>query len=63
MITYDRDDNDNRITEKVFSFKGLSTDSKPTETHDDKKILNGSTFLEMDTQDLKFYDESGKRWV
>jgi len=46
-----------------FSFKGLSTDAKPTETHMDLPIANGSSFMEIDTKELKYYDEAGKSWV
>ena len=46
-----------------FAFKGLSSDVKPTEAKDGIEIRNGSSFLEMDTKDLKFYDVAGKAWV
>ena len=46
-----------------FSFSGLSSDTKPTESYKHMPIANGSTFLEMDTQELKFYDGEGKAWV
>lgn len=46
-----------------FSFKGLQSDTKPTETFDGMTIKNGSSFLEMDTKELKFYDAAGKAWV
>lgn len=46
-----------------FSFKGLSTDDKPTNTYKDMKIANGSTFFEMDTKTVKFYDEENNAWV
>lgn len=46
-----------------FSFKGLSTDTKPTETHEGVIIKNGSSFLEIDTKELKFYDAGSGTWV
>lgn len=47
----------------TFEFKGLSSDTKPTGTWDGTEIKNGSSFFEMDTQDVKFYDESSNVWV
>ena len=41
---------------------GLSGDEKPT-TINSGKILNGSIFIEMDTQDIYFYDEENSEWV
>lgn len=58
MITIAKDD-----TTEELSFKGLSTDTKPTVTYDDLKITNGSTFFEMDTQEVYFYDEEGSDWL
>lgn len=50
-----------------ISFSGLSTDEKPTKTYEYKgKVLgiaNGSSFFEMNTKSLKFYDESSDTWV
>ena len=46
-----------------FSLSGKSTDSKPTSTFDGKKIANGSTFLEIDTKEVKFYDADTDTWV
>ena len=51
------------IDEEVFSFKGLSTDSKPTGEYMGKTIANGSSFFELDTQDIKFYDADSQSWV
>lgn len=36
---------------------GLSTDAKPT-----TGIANGSTFIEMDTSKLYFFDEASGTW-
>ncbi len=46
-----------------ISFKGLSTDNKPTVKYNNVPIANGSTFIEMDTMKLSFYDEEGKQWL
>ena len=58
MITLDKTD-----LRQTLPFKGLSTDTKPTEYFDSLKITNGSTFFEMDTQDVYFYDESTESWL
>ena len=42
---------------------GLSTDTKPTGTFAGKAIANGSSFFEMDTQNVKFYDAENDAWV
>ena len=46
-----------------FEFKGLSTDTKPTGTYNDTVIENGSSFFEMNTQTVKFYNETTESWV
>lgn len=46
-----------------FSFQGLSTDTKPTETYGEEKIRNGSTFYEIDTATLFMYDEENDQWI
>lgn len=48
--------------ENTFSFKGLSTDTKPTEVFQGLEIPNGSSFLEIDTQVMVFYDAENKTW-
>lgn len=40
---------------------GKSTDTKPVEI-DDKKIDNGSTYIEMDTGKIFFYDLEDQEW-
>ena len=50
-------------TNAEFSFKGLSTDTKPTGSHDGQTIANGSTFFEMDTQEVYFYDGDSSDWL
>ena len=51
MVTLDKSD-----VNEPLSFKGLSTDTKPTVKFNSLPILNGSTFFEMDTQEVYFYD-------
>lgn len=46
-----------------FSFTGLSTDTKPVTKYDHKKIANGSTFFEMDNQNVVFYDAESGAWL
>lgn len=58
MITLNKDD-----TGVELSFKGLSTDSKPTVKYGDIPITNGSTFFEMDTQEVYFYDGGSDSWL
>lgn len=58
MITLVKDDTTNEL-----SFKGLSTDTKPSVKYDDLKIINGSTFFEMDTQQVFFYDGDTDDWL
>lgn len=45
-----------------FAFKGASTDTKPTGVCDNMTIANGSTFFEMDTQEVYFYDGANSDW-
>ncbi len=42
--------------------RGLSTDEKPTEVND-KKIANGSIFIEIDTGKLFLYDLENETWM
>lgn len=58
MITLDKSD-----VNEPLSFKGLSTDSKPTVKFDSLPILNGSSFFEMDTQEVYFYDGATDSWL
>ena len=61
MITYGK--KIQTTTAFEFDFKGMSSDTKPTETYEGSKIGNGSTFMELDTKTLFYYDEAGKQWV
>ena len=47
---------------EVFSFAGLSTDTKPTGTYGGTKIGHGSVFFEMNTSDAYMYDEANSVW-
>lgn len=38
-------------------FRGLSTDTKPTE-----HVNNGDIFIEMDTSSIYFYDKTNEVW-
>lgn len=58
MVTLDKSD-----VNEPLSFKGLSTDTKPTVKINDVAIKNGSTFFEMDTQDVYFYDGATDTWL
>lgn len=46
-----------------FSLCGKSSDTKPTVKYMGTKIDNGSTFFEIDTQKVKFYDADANRWI
>ena len=41
--------------------RGLSTDTKPTE-YNNRKIDNGSVFIEIDTGKLYFFDYESQEW-
>lgn len=58
MVTLDKSD-----VNEPLSFRGLSTDTKPKVKYGDLKILNGSSFLEMDTQLVFFYDGAADDWL
>lgn len=58
MVTLSKDDTTNEL-----SFKGLSTDTKPTVNYNSLKITNGSSFFQMDTQEVYFYDEATESWL
>lgn len=48
-------------TKITVELRGLSTDTKPTEING-KTIDNGSTFIEMDTGKIFFYDLENEEW-
>ncbi len=45
-------------TTRSTEFRGLSTDTKPTDN-----VPNGSTYLEMDTSKVFGFDEEHKVWI
>lgn len=47
----------------TLSLVGLSTDEKPVDTIQGLAITNGSTFFEMDTKTVKFFDEENRVWI
>ena len=47
----------------LLEIVGLSSDNKPIKTTGDYYIMNGSTFLEMDTGVVYFYDEEAQQWI
>lgn len=61
MITVKYNDIGNGKVE--MAFKGLSTDTKPTVSYNFQKIVNGSSFFEIDTQNLVFYDGETDSWL
>lgn len=58
MVTLDKEH-----VGKELPLKGKSTDTKPKVTFEGLKITNGSSFFEMDTQDVYFYDEEIEDWL
>lgn len=64
MITiYDTKNNkfEQEETFIIVELRGLSTDTKPTEING-KTINNGSTFIEIDTGKIYFYDLENTEW-
>lgn len=51
-----------RLNVISFEFRGLSDDDKPVNTYNGTKIANGSVFIEIDTEDIYFYDEENSEW-
>lgn len=45
----------------VGEFYGLSTDEKP-EIFEENYVDNGSVFVEIDTQNIAFYDLENETW-
>lgn len=46
----------------VYEFYGKSTDTKPT-IAEYPDMANGSTFMEMNTKTLYFYDADSDNWI
>lgn len=64
MITIHKQENvKDRLDKIFFEFRGLSTDEKPIATYGGANIANGSIFIEIDTEDILFYDEANSTWV
>lgn len=64
MITIQKIENKRTVGENEainVELRGLSTDTKPTEIND-KKIDNGSLFIEIDTGAMFFYDLENEQW-
>lgn len=64
MITIQKIENKRTLDgEEVISveLRGLSTDTKPTEVAQ-KKVDNGSLFIEIDTGKMFFYDLENEQW-
>lgn len=60
MITYTGVANTD--TSHLYKFRGLSTDTKPT-IEDYPEMSNGSSFFEIDTFDIYFYDKENGDWL
>ena len=46
-----------------MEFRAKSTDIKPIGTYEGEPIPNGSVYLEMDTQNVYFYDGETDEWI
>lgn len=46
-----------------FELMGKSSDTKPTKIYSGMAIDNGSSFFEIDTQAVKFYDVDTESWI
>lgn len=50
----------------IVEFRGLSSDTKPTVIKDnkgiEKKVDNGSVFIEIDTGDVYIYNLTNQEW-
>lgn len=55
--------NDNRYNRNNNILYGLSTDNKPTDSFEGIPLKNGMKFIEMDTKNTLYYDESTGSWV
>lgn len=56
MVTLDKVGG--QFTTNCAEFKGLSTDTKPTDN-----VPNGSTFYEMNTGKIFMFDEENETWI
>lgn len=60
MVTATRAEGNNEIA--TFSFKGLSTDTRPVGKWEETEIKNGSSYLTIDTHQIEFYDAESQTW-
>lgn len=64
MVTIYKNDNIKNTEDGQTTYaelRGMSTDTKPT-TIGNKKIGNGSVFIEIDTQKILFFDAENEAW-
>lgn len=64
MVTIYKNDNikNTEDGQTIYAeLRGMSTDTKPT-TIGNKKIGNGSVFVEIDTQKILFFDAENEAW-
>ena len=62
MVTiYKKNDVFTSMNKNELELRGLSTDEKPTTIGSDE-LENGTTFIEMDTGNIFFYDANNKQW-
>lgn len=54
---------DGIVQSYIYSFTGLSSDTKPTRKYKNTMIQNGSSFVEMDTGKVFMYNEAAHAWV
>lgn len=52
-----------KANDRVLELSGLSTDEKPIGEADGVRIVNGSTYIEMDTCNVTMYDKENQRWL
>jgi len=45
------------VDDEMVDYRGLSTDTKPA------MAANGSSFLEMDTGDMYYWDADSEAWI
>lgn len=57
-MSYVNEENGVTVVKNMTEFFGNSTDTKPT-----TGIVNGSTFVEVDTGDLYLFNEVTSTWV
>ena len=46
----------------IGEIRGLSTDTKPSVRIEDKQIMNGCIYVEIDTGKMYLYDAENKEW-